>query len=115
MQACSPLRSPQLAHEAPPLRTLLDFAAWLLVIGERPCDRRGCTVAEVGLPLVEHSACGYLEAELPALAEATRVLQVLCCSASPAALAGPCPVARCMMIISCMYALHQPMRQHAHQ
>ena len=83
MQACGPMHSPQLAREAPPLRTLLDFAAWLLVSGERPCGSRGCAAADVISGLVERSACGYLEAELPALAEATRVLQVLCCPTSP--------------------------------
>ena len=79
MQACGPMRTRQTAREAPPLRTLLDFAAWLLITGERPCDSRGYAAAE-GLDVgqLERSACGYLEAELPALAEATRVLQVLC-------------------------------------
>ena len=77
------MRSPQPARDAPPLRTLLDFAAWLLVNGDQPCDSTGCAAAEgLNVGLVERGACGYLQAELPALAEATRVLQVPSCPMS---------------------------------
>lgn len=84
MQACGPKHSLQLTREAPPLRTLLDFAAWLLVTGRQPCGISSCAAADLELGLVERGTRGYLEAELPALAEATRVLQVLCgrCPAS---------------------------------
>ena len=38
------------------------------------------------------------------------MLQVLCCPASPRALAGPCPVAQRMMVMPSMYASDQLIR-----
>lgn len=62
------------AHAPPPLRTLLDFAAWLVPSAQRPPGGGGST-SGVGLGHGTRGAERYLETELPALAEATRVLK----------------------------------------
>lgn len=61
-------------REAPALRTLADFAAWLLLDGGR-AGAHGRAPPSPGAGPQPRAAAGYLAADLPGLAEAARVLQ----------------------------------------
>ncbi len=61
-------------REAPALRTLADFAAWLLLNGGR-AGAHGRAPPSPGAGPQPRVAAGYLAADLPGLAEAARVLQ----------------------------------------